>query len=126
VADLGTLVHTGRQETVAFVENFQLTEMLFDAAYEAHYHDCPELAADLTRRLVSWLFKAGRYPTGWRILEKAVYGVATLALLAEADGAIPRLKAEVAKSVAAGELSDQSSHPLTDQILSRSSAVPLL
>jgi hypothetical protein len=29
-------------------------------------------------------------------------------LLAEADGAIPRLKAEVAKSVAAGELLDQS------------------
>ena len=30
--------------------------------------------------------------------------MATLALLAETDGAIPRLKEEVAKSVAAGEL----------------------
>jgi len=98
----------GDKETVAFVENFQLTETLFEAACDAHYRDCPELAADITRLLVSWLFKAGRYPTGWGILEKAVYGAATLALLAEADGAIPRLKAEVAKHVGAGELPDQS------------------
>ena len=35
------------KETVAFVENFQLTETLFDAAYEAHYGDCPELAGRL-------------------------------------------------------------------------------
>ncbi len=98
----------GDKETVEFVENFQLTETFFEAAHDAHYRDCPELAADITRLLVSWLFMAGRYPTGWGILEKAVYGVATLALLAEADAAIPRLKAEVAKRVAAGELPDQS------------------
>jgi hypothetical protein len=98
----------GDKETVAFVENFQLTDTLFEAAYDAHYRDCSELAADIIRLLVSWLFKGGRYPTGWAIIEKAVYGVATLALLAEADGAIPRLKAEVAKRVSAGELPDQS------------------
>jgi hypothetical protein len=96
------------KETVEFAENFQITETLFEAAYDAQQRECPELASHTTRLLVSWLFKATRYRTGWRILEKAVYGAATLALLAEADGAIPRLKAEVAKRVAAGELADQS------------------
>lgn len=98
----------GDKETVEFVENFQLTETFFEAAYDAYHRDCPELAADITLLLVSWLFKGSRYPTGWGILEKAVYGVATLALLAEADGAIPRVKAELTKRVAAGELPDQS------------------
>jgi len=96
------------KETVEFVENFELTETLFEAAYDAHHRKCPELATDINSLLVSWLFKAGRHPTGWGTLEKAVYGAAMLALLAEADGAITRLKTEVAKHVAAGELPDQS------------------
>jgi hypothetical protein len=54
------------------------------------------------------MFKGGRYQSGWGILENAVYGLATLALLAKADGAIPRLKAEIGNRVAAGELPDQS------------------
>ena len=98
----------GDKETVEFVENFQMTETLFEAACDALRRECRELATDITGLLISWLFKAGRYPTGWGILERAVYGVATLALLAEGDGAIPRVKAEMAKCVAAGELPDQS------------------
>lgn len=96
------------KETVVFVENFRLTETFFEAAYDAHYRDCPELSAEITRLLVSWMFKAGRYRTGWGTLERALYGVATLALLVEADGGILRLTAEMAKRVAAGELPDQS------------------
>ena len=53
------------------------------------------------------MFKAGRHASGWAILERSVYGLASLALLAEADGAIPKLKAGVAKHVTAGELTDQ-------------------
>jgi hypothetical protein len=96
------------KDTVQFTENFQLTETIFESACDAHYRNCPELAADIAQLLLFWLFKAGRHPTGWGILEKAVYGLATLALVMEVDGAIPRLKADLAKGVAAGELSDQS------------------
>jgi len=53
------------------------------------------------------MFKAGRYQTGWAILQRAVYGVATLALLAGDDGAAARLKTDIAKRLADGGLPDK-------------------
>lgn len=35
--------------------------------------------------LLSWMFKAGKYETGWAILERACYGLATLELVQEKD-----------------------------------------
>ncbi|MBU0723756.1 MAG: hypothetical protein KJ904_05160 [Alphaproteobacteria bacterium] len=95
------------EEAVKFVEHFQMTETLFEAAVDAHRRDCPELADDIGTMLLSWTFKAGRYQTGWAILQRSVYGLATLALLADDAAAVTRLKADIIARVAAGNLPDK-------------------
>jgi hypothetical protein len=95
------------EETVKFVENFRMTETLFEAAVDAHRRGCPELADDIGKMLLSWTFKAGRYQTGWAILERSVYGLATLALLADDAAKVTRLKAEVSTRVGGGGLPDK-------------------
>jgi hypothetical protein len=92
------------EETVIFVENFQMTEKLFEAALDAHRRDCPELGQNIDKILLSWTFQAGRHQTGWGILEKSVYGIATLALLADDVDAETRLKTEINSRMAAGGL----------------------
>jgi hypothetical protein len=92
------------EETVKFVENFQMTETLFKAAGDARARGCPELADGIGKMLLSWMFKAGCYQTGWAILEKSVYGIATLALLADDADAETRLKAEISSRMTAGGL----------------------
>ena len=95
------------EETVKFVENFRMTETLFEAAVDARRRGCPELADDIGKMLLSWTFKAGRYHTGWAILERSVYGLATLALLANDAAAVTRLSAEITARMAAGGLPDK-------------------
>ena len=92
------------EETVKFVENFQMTETLFEAAVDARRRGCPELADNIDNILLSWTFKAGRHQTGWAILEKSVYGIATLVLLADDADAETRLKAEISSRMTAGGL----------------------
>lgn len=92
------------EETVKFVETFGMTETLFEAAVDAHRRSCPELADDIGKMLLSWAFTAGRYQTGWAILERSVYGLVTLALLAEDAVAETRLKAEISARMTAGGL----------------------
>ncbi|HEY9037658.1 MAG TPA: hypothetical protein VIN05_01760 [Roseovarius sp.] len=95
------------EETVKFVKNFQMTETLFEAAVDARRRSCPELSDDIAKMLLSWMFKAGRYQTGWVILEKSIYGVATLALLANDTDVEVRLTAEIRSRMAAGGLPDK-------------------
>lgn len=95
------------EETVKFVENFGMTETLFEAAVDAHRRGCPELADKIGKILLSWTFKAGRYQTGWAILERGVYGLATLALLADGAVSEARLTAEIGARMTAGGLPDK-------------------
>jgi len=81
-------------ETIKFIENFQMTETLFEAALDAHRCDCPDMAANIADLLVSWMFKGGRFHSGWGILERSMYGLAVLALLTEITGAIPEAQGE--------------------------------
>lgn len=74
------------KETVTFVENFRMTETLFDAAMDAHARGCNKVAEQVYDLLLSWAFKAGKYETGWAILERACYGIATLDLMRGNDG----------------------------------------
>jgi hypothetical protein len=95
------------EETVKFVENFRMTETLFEATVDARRRGCPEISEDIGKMLLSWTFKAGRYQTGWAILERSVYGVATLALFDEDAAAATGLKAEITARMAAGGLPDK-------------------
>lgn len=73
------------QEVVSFVENHQLTEILFETAVDAHQRGCNELATSINEILLSWAFKAGKYRTGWAILERACYGLACLNIIMEVN-----------------------------------------
>lgn len=76
------------KESVTFVENYDMTETLFDAAIDAHYCGCDEVAEQVRKLLFSWAFKAGKYETGWGILEQAFCGLATLDLVRGQDGSV--------------------------------------
>ncbi|MVT00236.1 hypothetical protein [Devosia marina] len=95
------------EDTVRFVESFRMTEALFEAAVDARTRGCPELADDIGEMLLSWTFKAGRHQTGWAILQRSVYGLATLTLLVDDDTVVVRLKERITARVAAGELPDK-------------------
>ncbi len=68
------------KESVTFVENFQMTETLFEAAMGARNRGCDEIAREIGESLLSWTFKAGRYQTGWGVLERGLCGLAAFAV----------------------------------------------
>lgn len=69
------------KDTVTFVENFQMTEALFEAATGARNRDCEKIAKEIGEFLLSWTFKGGRYQTGWGILERGLCGLSVFALM---------------------------------------------
>ncbi len=69
------------KESVSFVENFQMTETLFEAAIGARKRGCDEIAKEIGESLLSWTFKGGKYQTGWGILERGLCGLAAFAVM---------------------------------------------
>lgn len=69
------------KDTVTFIEKFQMTEALFEAAIDAHKRGCDEIAREIGEILLSWTFKGGRYQTGWDILERGLCDAAVFALM---------------------------------------------
>jgi hypothetical protein len=73
------------QEVVTFIENYQMTESLFEAAIDARQCGCNDIALEIRDLLLFWGFKAGKYQTGLGILERACYGLACLHIIFELD-----------------------------------------
>ena len=82
------------EDLVTFVENYQLTETLFESALDARQRGCDENAQQIARILLSWSFKGGRYITGWKVLERGLCGCSALALTDHAR-AVDELKAQI-------------------------------
>lgn len=74
-----TLIPDGR-ETVKFVENWGLTEALFEAATAARKHGCDEISNRIEQDLLSWAFKAGKDETAWGTLELGLCAYAVFRL----------------------------------------------
>ena len=87
------------KETVTFVETFQMTEVLFEAAINATTRGCKDVASEIVDALVSWTFKGGRYQTGWGVLERGLCALASLAVMG-GDEQISSLKSVVATRLA--------------------------
>ena len=92
-------------ETVRFVETYQMTDTLFEAAIDAHNRECEDVSETIGDRLLAWAFNAGRHQTGRGILERALSGFAVLALLE--DEAVARLREKIQRRLAQGNLPDQ-------------------
>ena len=69
------------KEVITFVENYQMTENLFEAAIDASGRGCDDIAIEIRDLFLSWAFKAGKYETGWGTLETACYGLACLSII---------------------------------------------
>ncbi len=93
-------------EAITFLERFRMTETLFDAAFDAYLRDCKGIVLKVIDLLVSWMFTAGQHRSGCAIVERSICGLAVLALLAESDGAIPKLTARITKGLGDGGLPD--------------------
>lgn len=87
------------KETITFIENFQMTETLFDAAVDARNRDCEDIAKEITDILLTWTFKGGKYQTGWGILERGLCGLAVFALR-QGDAQVALLKSKVSELLA--------------------------
>jgi len=90
-------------DSVSFVENFQMTETLFEAALDAYDLNCDELFENARDLLSTWAFKAGRHHVGWAILERSMYGLATLALCRDNMDDVPRLKTRMTAALSRAE-----------------------
>lgn len=69
------------KESVTFVETFQMTETLFEAALDARSRGCDDIAKEIGESLLSWTFKGGRHETGWGVLERGLCGLAAFAVM---------------------------------------------
>lgn len=88
-------------ENVRFIESVQLSEVLFESAWDAHQRGCDDVANDIRGLLISWAFVAGKYQIGWGTLERSLYGLAAFATLLDDSSQRDWLKSEVAKRVTA-------------------------
>jgi len=73
------------RETVSYVERHRFSDVIFDAALDAHRRDCDEFAHAAFKLLTQWAFRAGRYQTGWASLEHALCGVTALCVVGVAS-----------------------------------------
>lgn len=95
------------KESISVVENYHLTENLFEVALDAHYRECDVIFEEVNKLLLNWAFKAGKYESGWGTLEQSFYGLATLALTSDVPNAVNNLKIEIQKRVAAQDSPSQ-------------------
>lgn len=73
------------KDTVAFLENYQMTETLFEVAEDAYYREFQEISTEVEGMLLKWAIEAGRHQIGWAILERSLCGLAVLSLLNGTD-----------------------------------------
>lgn len=96
----------GDEDTVRFVENFQLTEKLFEAAMDARRRDCLEVEKAVEGHLLSWAFKGGRYINGWGVLARGLCACAVIAVI-WTDGGVEAFKRDIASSARSGNAPEQ-------------------
>ena len=82
------------KDSVKFVEIFQLTEALFDAAMSARNRGCDDVSKNIGKYLLSWTFKGGRYITGWGVLDRGLCACAVFALMGD-KGDVAALKTDI-------------------------------
>lgn len=76
------------EEAVRFVENFRMTENLFEAAIDAKRRGCDDVALKIRELFVGWTFKAGKYQRGWAVLEQAACGLVCLNIILELQDSV--------------------------------------
>lgn len=98
----------GDKDTVAFVENYQVTQTLYEIALAAHQYNAPDVFKETRDLLFDWTFKAGAHQTGWGSLERAICGLICLAVVqGEPPAPINYLKASLTTKLAENGISPE-------------------
>jgi hypothetical protein len=84
------------EDTVKFVEIFQMTDTLFEAAMDARNRGCEEISRGIGKILLSWTFKGGKYQTGFDIFVKGLSALAVFSLMG-GDEQVAEFKTAVAR-----------------------------
>ncbi|VEL95982.1 hypothetical protein ALT761_00941 [Alteromonas sp. 76-1] len=71
------------EETIKYIETYQLADSIFKSAVDAHKHGCDTEAIEIRDLLLSWTYKVGKYQTGWASLRTACCGLACLNITLE-------------------------------------------
>jgi hypothetical protein len=104
-------------ETVQYVENFQFTETLFEFAQQAYLRECTKIYDKVKDILFKWSIKAGKYQTGWGVLQE---GIKALVVLSIKDGngfaeLETKLQEIVAQADVPQELLNQAARDLSEE-----------
>lgn len=106
------------KESVAFVENFQMTDTLLEAAMGAHSRGCDDIASEIGNQLLSWAVKGGRHETGWGILQRGILGAAAVAI-ASGDDRVAELKTSLVRFLRESGVEQEIRHRAATEILER-------
>lgn len=68
------------QEKIRQVEMHKLTEIFFSAAWNSRELGLVDLSDSVRELLISWVFKAGKYQSGWGTFERGLLGLVSLEL----------------------------------------------
>ncbi|MGI4840971.1 MAG: hypothetical protein ACRYF9_25555 [Janthinobacterium lividum] len=85
------------RDTTTFIENFSLTESLFETAWRSHGRNHSELHETCKARLLDWAKKGGSHVTGWQILDSVMKALVALAVREGSDAAVVRLTSEITR-----------------------------
>ncbi|OOY26532.1 hypothetical protein BMI90_16990 [Thioclava sp. L04-15] len=95
------------KESVAFVENLELIEQLFELALKMHIRDQAEIAEAARSILLRWSLKAGKHQTGRGSLKRALTALCVLAAWKDGSGWMAWLKSEFSSSLAKVQIEDK-------------------
>lgn len=88
------------RDAVSFVENYSLTESIFEAAVSGRQRECEEFYECCKEHLIAWAKKGGKHENGRGILESSVKGLVTLAIWEGTPQAVTSLKTQFREMLA--------------------------
>ena len=103
------------EESVSFVENYSLSENLFDAAIDANNKGLHSISMDIEKILLSFAFKFAKYDNQWRNFEKIISSCIVLHMHLDIDDSIliSNIKKELLKDF---RLTDESKEYISTEL----------
>jgi len=87
-------------ESIIFLENFSLTESIFEAGISGLERGCTDYYMNCIKLLLDWGLKGGKYDNGREILETAVKGLVVLVTREGAPSSASELKKQFQEKLA--------------------------
>lgn len=82
-------------DTIRFIENSQVTEGIFSAAFDAWQRGCNDFSMRAQDLFARWVFMAGKHNNGWAVLEHGLQGLCVLAVMQDSPEAVNNMLAKV-------------------------------